>query len=221
MALFFLCVLVSVSLLTNGDQSELRSQYEQLQSDIRYNLGPDNDMLFINPEKRRLQMEKERPHTNCLLFLSSGFLKMSYNATHMMHNAWSSSSSWLERFRWEQLGVSVCPLMPGSVCSHLQSSARLHVSDISKLFMFSFCSLGKKIEDRNGETHPIPSLRLLISGTAHGLLFPSSSFCNMSFLFITDSFSSHLQSSSIIQLPKSFCSVSENPRLCYIQVPML
>ena len=45
MAYFFLCVLVSVSLLTHGDQSELRSQYEQLQSDIRYDLGPDNDML--------------------------------------------------------------------------------------------------------------------------------------------------------------------------------
>ena len=45
MAYFFLCVLVSVSLLSHGDQSELRSQYEQLQSDIRYDLGPDNDML--------------------------------------------------------------------------------------------------------------------------------------------------------------------------------
>ena len=44
MAVFFLCVLVSVSLLTHGDQSELRSQYEQLQSDIRYNLGPNNVM---------------------------------------------------------------------------------------------------------------------------------------------------------------------------------
>ena len=60
MAFFFLCILVSVSLLTHGDQSELRSQYEQLQSDIRYNLGPDNDMLSINPQKRRLQMEKGR-----------------------------------------------------------------------------------------------------------------------------------------------------------------
>ena len=49
MAYFFLCVLVSVSLLTHGDQSELRSQYEQLQSDIRYDLGPDNDMFSINP----------------------------------------------------------------------------------------------------------------------------------------------------------------------------
>ena len=59
MAFFFLCVLASVSLLSHGDQSELRSQYEQLQSDIRYDLGHGNNMQAV-PEMRRLQMEKGR-----------------------------------------------------------------------------------------------------------------------------------------------------------------
>ena len=106
---------------------------------------------------------------------------------------WSSSSSWIRKLQVRTarcVRLSLCRVRSVLLWSLLQY---FMYHNIAKLFMFWFCSRGKKIEDGNGMGFHSVFLSQDLRNIAYGPLFPSSSFFNMSLLFITYSFSNHLQ----------------------------